>query len=103
MKLKPAAIALLLTLSAPVQAYEILSVPLPECTAKVERRTLEPDLFIVRSQCPLSLTSLTALLDGGLRHWFGGDTSSIRSISLGRLMDYPEWSETLAKTAAQSP
>jgi len=60
-------------------------------------------VLIVRSECPLSLPSLSKLLDSGFQGLFTDNTFPIRGIYLGRLMDYPEWSQDLAKTAAKSP
>lgn len=94
-------IALLLPVLA--RADETFSVALPECQAKLERRTVEPDVLIVRSGCPLSMQSLAQLMDTGLHGLFPDHNLANRSIYLGRLMDYPEWSQSLAKAAAQSP
>lgn len=57
----------------------------------------------MRSECPLSMRSLAQLLDSGLQVLFPERRLPIQSISLGRLMDYPEWSLELADMAAKSP
>jgi hypothetical protein len=89
--------------SMPVLADETWKISLPECSAKLERRTVESDVAIVRSDCPLSLESLTHLLREGFRGLFPDHTLPIHGIYLGRLMDYPEWSQALAKVAIKSP
>ena len=85
------------------QADEIFSVRLADCDARLERREVEPELLLIRSACALSLASLAQLLDEGLQGMFPKNRIDIRSIQLGRLMNYPEWSIALAKAAAQSP
>jgi hypothetical protein len=97
------AIILTILLSNLAWADDLYSVKLPDCTAALERRTVEPDVLIVRSQCPLSLQSLSQLLDSGLQKLSADQRLSIHGIYLGRLMDYPEWSHDLAKVAAKSP
>ena len=97
------AIILTLMLSNLAWADDLYSVKLPECTAAMERRTLEPNMLIVRSQCPLSLQSLSKLLDSGFQKLSSDQRLSIHGIYLGRLMDYPEWSHDLARVAAKSP
>lgn len=82
---------------------EIFPVALPECSAKLERRTAEAGVLMVRSDCPLSLPSLAQLLDKGLSGLFPDRKLPIHGIYLGRLMNYPEWSQDLAKVAAKSP
>ncbi|MGZ4999569.1 MAG: hypothetical protein ACXV7F_04655 [Methylomonas sp.] len=96
---------ILITLLLPMlaRADEIFPVVLPECTAKLERRAVEADVVLVRSDCPLSVQSLAQLLDTGLPGLFPDHKLYGLSIYLGRLMDYPEWSENLAKAAARSP
>lgn len=95
--------AILFLLMPPcVLADDMFTVQLPECSAKLERRTVEPNVLILRSECPLSLTSLAKLLDSGFHGLFTDNTLPIRGIYLGRLMDYPAWSQDLAKTAAKS-
>jgi len=96
-------IILALPLSALTWADDNVSVALPECTATLERRTVEPNVLIVRNGCPLSLPSLSKLLESGFQGLFTDNSLPIRGIYLGRLMDYPEWSQDLAKTAAKSP
>lgn len=97
-------LTILLFLMPPcVLADDLFTVQLPECSAKLERRTVEPNVLIVRSECPLSLPSLSKLLDSGIHGLFTDNILPIRGIYLGRLMDYPEWSQDLAKTAAKSP
>lgn len=86
-----------------IWADELFSVALPECTAALERRTVEPNVLIVRSQCPLSLQSLSQLLESGLQKLSADQRLSIHGMYLGRLMDYPEWSHDLARVAAKSP
>lgn len=98
-----AALGLMLLLSNLVWADDRFSVTLPECSAALERRTLEPNVLIVRSECPLSLLSLSTLLDNGLQRLSPDQRSSIHGIYLGRVMDYPEWSRDLATFAAKSP
>jgi hypothetical protein len=94
---------LLLLVSPHLQADDTFSILLPECAARLETRTVEAKILTVRSDCPLSLNSLSQLLDAGLRSLYPGHSLPIHSIYLGRLMNYPEWSQTLAKSAAQSP
>lgn len=94
---------LLAAFFVPVQADEVFSVPLPECDARLERRTPEPELLLVRTDCALSLSSLSLLLEQGVQGMFPENQVDIRSVHLGRLMNYPEWSRTLAQTAAKSP
>lgn len=89
--------------SMPALADETWNASLPECSARLERRTVEPDVAIVRSDCPMSLESLAQLLREGFRGLFPDHTLPIHGIYLGRLMDYPEWSQALAKFAAKSP
>lgn len=57
----------------------------------------------MRSDCPLSLQSLNKLLETGLHGLFPSNSLPIRSVYLGRLMNYPQWSKDLAKSAMQSP
>lgn len=85
------------------QADEIYSVQLADCDARLERREVEPELLMIRSACALSLASLAQLLDEGLQGMFPENRIDIRSVQLGRLINYPEWSNALAKAAAQSP
>jgi hypothetical protein len=94
---------LLLLISPHLQADDTFSIHLPECAARLETRAVEADILTVRSDCPLSLNSLSQLLDAGFRSLYPGHSLPIHSIYLGRLMDYPEWSLALAKSAAQSP
>jgi hypothetical protein len=95
---------ILLLLIAPcLQADEIFVVQLPECAAKIERRAVEADIVMVRSDCLLSVSSLIQLLDTGLHGLFPDHRLPIHSIYLGRVMDYPELSQALAKAAAKSP
>jgi hypothetical protein len=94
---------LLWLISPYLLADDLFSVHLPECEARLERRAIEEEVALVRSDCPLSLKSLAQLLDAGLQGLFPDNNLSIRSIQLGRLMSYPEWSQALAKSAAQSP
>ena len=94
---------LLMMLSSLSQADETWPVALPECGAKLERRSVEPHLLMVRTDCPVSLQSLAQLLEVGLGRIFSEGTLLPRSIYLGRVMNYPEWSKALAKAAAQSP
>jgi hypothetical protein len=93
---------LLLLVSPHLKADETFALHLPECAAKLETRAVEPDILMVRSDCPLSLNSLSRLLDAGLQSLYPGHSLPIHSIYLGRLMNYPEWSQALAKSAAQS-
>ena len=86
-----------------IWADELFSVALPECSAALERRTVEPNVLIVRNQCSLSLQSLSQLLESGLQKLSADQRLSIHGIYLGRLMDYPEWSQDLARVAAKSP
>lgn len=95
---------LLLWLIAPyLLADDLISVQLPECEARLERRAVEADVVLVRSTCPLSLHGLAQLLDTGLQNLFPDNKLPIRTIHLGRLINYPEWSQALARAAAQSP
>jgi hypothetical protein len=103
MKSKTLISLLFLLLSAPAWADETWETTLPECSAKLERRTVEPDAVIVRTDCPLSLQSLAQILREGFRGLFPDHSLPIHGIYLGRLMDYPEWSQALAKVAAKSP
>jgi hypothetical protein len=96
-------ITLTLFLANLTWADDHFSVTLPECRATLERRTVEPNVLIVRSECPLSQQSLSTLLDRGFQGLFPDHSLPIHGIYLGRLMDYPEWSHDLAKVAAQSP
>lgn len=95
----------ILLLLLPILAWsdETYSVALPECTAKLERRTVEEGIVIVRSDCTLSLPSLVQLLNDGLRGLFPDHTLPVYEIYLGRLMTYPDLSKALAKAAAKSP
>jgi hypothetical protein len=90
-------------LSVTAWADETWETALPECSARLEWRTVEPDVVIVRTDCPLSLQSLAQLLREGFRGLFPDHSLPIHGIYLGRLMDYPEWSKALAKAAAKSP
>lgn len=94
---------LLLLVSLHLQADDTFSIHLPECAARLEVRAVEADILMVRSECPLSLNSLSQLLDAGFQGLFSDHSLPIHSIYLGRLMNYPEWSQALAKSAAQSP
>ncbi|CAG1021287.1 hypothetical protein MTYM_00896 [Methylococcales bacterium] len=85
------------------RADEVFTVALTECSARLEHRSVEPEILLVRSDCPLSLKSLAELLDTGLQGMFPAKTPDIRSIYLGRLMNYPQWSTALAQAAAKSP
>ena len=85
------------------QADESWPVALAECGAKLERRNVEPHLLLVRTGCPVSLQSLAQLLEVGLGRLSSEGSPLPRSIYLGRVMDYPEWSKNLAEAAAQSP
>jgi hypothetical protein len=71
--------------------------------ARIERRATEPEVAWVRSDCPLSLQSLNLLLESGLHGLFPSNSLPIRTVYLGRLMNYPQWSQDLAKSAMQSP
>jgi hypothetical protein len=93
---------LLLIIPACLQAGDSFAVQLPECTARIERRAVEPEVALVRSDCPLSLPSLHQLLATGFHGLFPGNSLPIRSVYLGRLMNYPQWSQDLAKAAMQS-
>lgn len=85
------------------QADDSVSIKRPACEARIERPSNEPSILVVRSSgCRLTLDELADVLDAGLRHWFAAGELPIRSISLGRVMDYPQWSQDLAKAAAQS-
>lgn len=99
----PHILIIFILFSMPALADETWKTSLPECSARLERRTVEPDAVIVRSDCPLSLPSLTQLLRDGFRGLFPDHTLPIHGIYLGRLMDYPEWSQALAKVAIKSP
>lgn len=79
-----------------------ISVPLPECSSKLERRDAESQVLIVRSGCHLSLASLSRLLETGFGQLFPDHSLPVHGIYLGRLMDYPDWSKALAKAAAKS-
>jgi len=95
----------ILLLLLPILAWsdETYSVALPECTAKLERRTVEEGVVIVRSDCTLSLPSLVQLLNDGLHGLFPDhNTLPVHGIYLGRLMTYPDLSKALAKAAAKS-
>lgn len=93
----------LLLLPSLAWSDETYSVALPECTAKLERRTVEESIVIARSDCPLSLPSLVQLLNEGLHGLFPDHTLPVHGIYLGRLETYPELSKALAKAAAKSP
>jgi hypothetical protein len=96
------AIGGLLLQTGSIWADEHFPIALPECPATLERRTVEPNVLIVRSDCPLSLQSLTTLLDSGFQTLSADQRLSIHGIYFGRLMDYPEWSHVLARVAAKS-
>jgi hypothetical protein len=99
-----AATGLLLMPASLIWSDEYFPVALPECAAALERRTtVEPNVLIVRSNCPLSLQSLTTLLVSGFQTVSADQRLSIHGINLGRVMDYPEWSQNLATVAAKSP
>lgn len=93
---------LFLLLTPCVNADEMFAVQLPECTARLERRIVESDVVLVRSECLLSLPSLVQLLDAGLLGLFPDHNLPIHGIYLGRLMNYPDWSKDLARVAAKS-
>ncbi len=103
MKMKTLPWFIIFLLSVSAWADETWETTLPECPARLERRTVEPNAVIVRSDCPLSLQSLAQLLREGFRGLFPDHSLPIHGIYLGRLMDYPEWSQALAKVAAKSP
>lgn len=94
---------LLVSLSPLSRADDSWPVILPECGARLERRSAEADVLVIRTDCPVSLQSLAQLLDAGVERLFSDGSPAIRSLYLGRLMNYPEWSQTLAEAAAQSP
>ncbi len=94
--------ALLLIIPACLQADDSFTVQLPECMARIEHRATEPEVALVRSDCPLSLPSLNQLLETSFRGLFPSNSLPIRSVYLGRLMNYPQWSQDLAKSAMQS-
>lgn len=98
-----ASLTLTLSLSSPTQADNEFTATLPECAAKLEQRAVEPNVVIVRSDCHLSLASLGRLLETGLQELFPQPPLPIRGLYLGRLMDYPEWSRSLATAAAKAP
>jgi hypothetical protein len=91
---------MLWSLSAPADGS--IMVELPECPARLEYRTVESEVLRVRTLCPLSPASIVKLLTEGLNRLFPDKTLPIRSIFLGRLIDYPDWSERLALAAAHS-
>jgi hypothetical protein len=93
----------LVLLSSLSRADDSWPVLLPECGARIERRNSEADLLIARTDCPVSFPSLAQLVDIGLTHAFSVDSPAIRTFYLGRVMNYPEWSQALAEAAAQSP
>lgn len=101
--MKILSVGLLLIISARLQADDSFAVQLPECTARIESRTTEPGVALVKSDCPLSLQSLNQLLETGFRGLFPTNSLPIRTLYLGRLMNYPQWSQDLAKSAAHSP
>lgn len=101
--MKCLSLVLLLIISTGLLADDSFSVQLPECAARIEHRATEPEVALVRSDCPLSLQSLNQLLEAGFRSLFPSNSLPIRSVFLGRLMNYPQWSQDLAKSAAQSP
>ncbi|TRX02953.1 hypothetical protein [Candidatus Methylobacter oryzae] len=94
--------ALLLIIPACLQADDSFAVQLPECSARIERRAVEAEVALVRSDCPLSLRSLTQLLETGFHNLFPGNSLPVSSVYLGRLMNYPQWSQDLAESAMQS-
>ena len=61
--------------SMPVFADETWKTSLLECSAKLEQRTVESDVAIVRSDCPLSL-------EEGIRSLFPDHTLPIHGIYL---------------------
>jgi hypothetical protein len=94
---------LLLGWTAFAGADEVFSVALPECQARLEQRASEPTLLAVKSDCELSVTSLVTLLNDGLPVFLSVDSAAIGAISLGRLINYPQWSRALARAAAEAP
>lgn len=86
-----------------VSADDHLSLQRPECPVELERRTVEPDVLVVRSDCALPLPALADALGKGLAMLFPDHKPDIRTIYVGRLLDYPDWSAALAKAAAASP
>lgn len=96
-------LVLALCLSASAWANDDLSLVLPECAAKLERRSQEPTVLLVRSVCPLSLQSLAKLLENGIQKLASEQSLASIDIYLGRLINYPEWSNSLIKVAAKDP
>lgn len=101
--MKTLSVVLLLIKATCLQADDSFAVQLPECTARIEHRVTEPEVALVRSDCPLSLQSLDQLLKTGFHGLFPNNSLPIRTVHLGRLVNYPQWSQDLAKSAAQSP
>lgn len=83
-------------------ADEVFRLALPECEARIEQRSSEPSVLMVRSDCDLSIVSLSKLLREGLPIFLVKNSSPISSVGLGRLMNYPQWSRALARAAAES-
>lgn len=94
---------LLLPWVKPAWADEAFIMSLPECQARLELRSAEPRLLTVGSDCVLSMVSLIRLLQEGLPVFLSADSAAISSVSLGRLMNYPQWSRALARAAGDSP
>lgn len=86
----------------PAWADEIFSLALPECRAGIERRSTEPGVLRVRTDCDLSMDSLSKLLREGLPIFFAENSPPVNAVGLGRLMNYPQWSRALARAAADS-
>ncbi|WP_445370570.1 hypothetical protein ACH518_14280 [Methylomonas sp. HW2-6] len=102
MTMKTALTVILMILPLAARADQVFSLVLPECESRLERRSADDEVAIVRTPCHLSLPSLAKLLDAGLREWFPGDSLPLRGVYLGRLMDYPDWSRALAGAAAKA-
>jgi hypothetical protein len=83
-------------------ADDSLTLNLPECLVRLERRSVEAEVVLVRPGCPLATASLARMLDEGSRWMFAAGAEPVQSVYLGRLADYPEWARQLALAAAGS-
>lgn len=93
----------LLWCSVPASADDGFTFDLPDCPVRLERRSAEPEVVRVRPGCGLGIAPLALVLERGGRWMFEEGGRPVRTISLGRLVDYPEWAGALARAAAGSP
>lgn len=106
-------VALLAGLPAPAALAEdvtLASMPVGECTLRVEARMQEPQGLRVRAvhpahrNCAIDEDSLTAVLRAALPGpRVDGTAPAYSSLFLGRLVDYPWLSAQVARAAAVDP